>query len=160
MQNSQDPVENNSAPNTNESVEAIGPTKQGKSKAPLFIGLGVLAVAVIGVASFQVLTAPTPLEQVVDECGLSGKVAKGTEGIALDEDGKGLYLDGMGKESRGLITEEISCVLFGLDVPQSVVSRMDNTNSIMGQQEATWDNIRALWTYHPNSGFDVSLEIE
>lgn len=157
MEHSQEPVESQSGPEIKDSGESV---KQSRSKAPLFIGLGVLGVAVVGVATFQVFTSPTQLEQVVEECGLSGKAANGTAGIALDDDGKGLYLDGRGDESPGLSSEEIGCVLFGLDVPQSVVSRMDNTNSLMGQQEASWDKIRALWTYHPNSGFDVSLELE
>lgn len=157
MESTQGPVENRSA---DENSGPDTPARGSKIKVYLVAGLGVLALAVAGAISFQMLTAPTVLQQVVEKCGLSDKAEDGTVGIALDNDGKGLYLDGMGDESDGLSYEEISCVLFALDVPQSVVSRMDNTNSLMGQQEASWSKIRALWTYHPNSGFDVSLEIE
>ena len=101
------------------------------------------------------LTAPTKLESSVENCFLESNSA-----ASLDEGGKGLFLDGEGEESFGLGYGSSFCVLTELEVPDSVISRINNTTSNMGQQTATWDGITALWTYHPNRGFDINFTLD
>lgn len=44
-----------------------------------------------------------------------------------------------------------------LEVPDSVLSRMDATSSLMGVQEASFGGVTASWTYHPPNGLDVTF---
>jgi|688.fasta_scaffold209355_2 hypothetical protein len=141
-------------------VPEKGKAKRSRTRVVLVSSVLVALCIGAGVAIGTFSDPPSVFEQVIEECQLSEKATEGDSGLALDDDGKGLFLDGEGDESSGLSSEEIGCILYGLDVPSSVVSRMDSTNSLMGQQEASWDGIRALWTYHPDNGFDVALELE
>lgn len=90
------------------------------------------------------------LEAAVDDCGLSSSPY-----VVVDE--AGLFIDGRGEESPGATVEEIACVLFVLDTPGSVISRIDATNSLMGVQEASFRGLKMAWTYHPNNGLDISI---
>lgn len=110
-------------------------------------------LAVAGLLTW--LSAPTVLEKAVEACDLSYHSA-----ISLDDDKKGLYLDGEGDESAGLAVSSTVCILGALNVPDSVLNRMSNTTSLMGQQDATWDGITALWTYHPNNGLDIVFNLD
>jgi hypothetical protein len=101
------------------------------------------------------LTSPTKLEVAVEKCYLGLM-----PWASLDQDGKGLFLDGQGKEELGLTVDHTFCILRELELPISVKSRIQNTTSIMGQQEAEWDGITALWTFHPDNGLDISLEMK
>jgi hypothetical protein len=78
----------------------------------------------------------------------------------VDEDGSSLYMDGDGEESLGVNVDYQVCVLGALDVPDNIINRMSNTTSLMGMQTGSWDGIAASWTYHPNNGLDVLLELE
>jgi len=148
-----EPLDNESESVSNSENEANKP----KNRLKPLLGIGA-AVVVGGLAigfALTVFTAPTALESSVENCFL-----KESSFAALDEDGKGLYLDGEGDESSGLPIALMACVLGELEVPDSVISRIDNTSSNMGQQTATWDGITALWSYHPNSGFDINFNLD
>ncbi len=54
---------------------------------------------------------------------------------------------------------DIVCVLSELDVPDSVITKMDSTTSLDGRQEDEWAGIEASWKYHPDNGLDVVLEL-
>jgi hypothetical protein len=129
---------------------------QSKRRLKPLLGIGA-AVLVGGLAvgfALTIFTGPTKLESTVESCSLESSAA-----AALDDDGRGLYLDGKGEESSGLGIASMACVLNELEVPSSVISRIDNTSSNMGQQTATWKGITALWTYHPDNGFDINFNI-
>lgn len=51
----------------------------------------------------------------------------------------------------------VACVLQSLDVSDAVLDRMSSTNSLMGEQRARWDGIRAHWSYHPDNGMQIVL---
>ena len=40
----------------------------------------------------------------------------------------------------------------------SVIARLDSTSALMGQQEATWSDLIARWTFHPDNGLDIIIE--
>jgi hypothetical protein len=126
-----------------------------KSKKPLFIGIGVVGGGFAIATLLLLTTAPTKLEAAVETCLLEGNSS-----ISLDDDGKGLYIDGDGEENPGLSIGDTVCILRAVEVPDSVTSRMSNTTSLMGQQVADWDDITAMWTYHPNNGLDISLDLK
>ena len=135
---------------------AVTEVYQSKSWSKRLLGIGAAVVIgglVIGFA-LTMFTGPTKLESTVESCSLESSAA-----AALDDDGRGLYLDGKGEESSGLGTASMACVLNELEVPSSVISRIDNTSSNMGQQTATWKGITALWTYHPDNGFDINFNL-
>jgi hypothetical protein len=71
-----------------------------------------------------------------------------------------MYLNGEGKESSGMNVFFQVCILEELEVPDSVFDRISNTNSTMGVQEASWDNFEMSWTYHPDNGLNVSVDLK
>jgi len=97
------------------------------------------------------------LKDVYDAC-LKAEV--NSWNYSVDEDDwNSLYLDGKGETGSGMEISDIACVLFAIDTPDPVISRIDSTNSLMGQQEATFDGLDLLWTYHPDNGLDVYIEL-
>lgn len=123
----------------------------------LLSALGVITVLGIGAAVFA-LVVPTKLESTHAQC--VGENPRFAEFSALDDDGKGLFVDGAGDKSVGLVISDLACVIKNVEVPDSVISRMDNTTALMGQQEATFDGITLRWSYHPNNGLDMSFEMD
>jgi|688.fasta_scaffold52720_3 hypothetical protein len=119
--------------------------------------VGVIAAVAIGF-TVLVVAVPTKLESAHANC--VDENPRFADYSALDDDGKGLFLDGAGDKSLGLVISDLSCVITSVGVPDSVISRMDSTTSLMGQQEATFDGITVRWSYHPSNGLDISFEID
>ena len=83
------------------------------------------------------------------------------DGVTLSENGDSLYLDGDGDEDRtNLKVENILCVLTQLETPQTIITRMSNTNSTMGLLEDNFEGIKVSWTYHPDNGLDIYFKLE
>ena len=119
--------------------------------------LGITAVLAIGV-TVLVLVVPTKLEAAYSQCAKAAPDF--ATHSALDEDGNGWFLDGKGEESPGLGMPDLACAIQNVAVPDSVVSRMQSTTALMGQQEATFDGITVRWSYHPSNGLDMSFEMD
>lgn len=90
----------------------------------------------------------TQLRQAFDAC---------TAGD-LEDDDHTLLFDGVGLYGSADDFADVACVLVSLDTPQSVINKMDRTNSLAGVVEADWGNIHASWTYHPDDGMSLILE--
>lgn len=127
------------------------------NKKVIGIVFGVVAAAAIGATVFAI-TAPTKLEAAYAQCAPASP--NFITHSALDEDGKGWFLDGEGEESSGLGVSELACAIQYAAVPDSVISRMDTTTALMGQQEASFDGVTVRWTYHPDNGLDMSFEMD
>lgn len=114
------------------------------------------AVVLLVVTSVFVVRAlpNSTFNNAADEC-----LALSDRGLTIDEDGRSMYLNGEGEESGGMGVFSQVCILEELGVPDSVFDRINNTNSTMGVQEASWDNFQMSWSYHPNNGLDVSVEL-
>jgi hypothetical protein len=97
------------------------------------------------------LDVTSVLERAADRCRVGG----------VGDDGSSLELDMEGDDlgSGDLTYTEVACVLNDLDVPDSVVSKMDSTRSLDGRVTEDWNGIEATWTYHPDDGLDVILEL-
>lgn len=122
-----------------------------------YIATGVVGVVAIGATVF-VLAVPTKLEAAYAQCAKASPAF--STHSALDQDGKGWFLDGSGDESSGLWASDLSCAITNVGVPESVISRMNSTTALMGQQEATFDGITVRWSYHPSNGLDMSFEMD
>lgn len=142
-------------------------TKKGKAaneslsitlnKRVVTIVVGVIAAVAVGF-TVLVVAVPTKLESAHATCVEENP--RFADHSSLDSDGRGLFLDGAGDESAGLAISDLTCAILSLEVPDSVISRMDSTTSLMGQQEATFDGITTRWSYHPSNGLDISFEID
>jgi hypothetical protein len=84
----------------------------------------------------------------------------------LDYDQRRLTIDGKGEEdSSGASIYAVVCLLDQVRMPDAVESRWRSTNSLQGLVEGRWEvldddaEIQAAWSYHPDSGPQVALEI-
>jgi hypothetical protein len=85
------------------------------------------------------------------------------KGADFSADSQSLYLDGTGDEdylNTDVTIDDISCVISVLDVPQPIITRINNTNSQMGLVEDSFAGIYISWTYHPDNGLDLYFKLE
>lgn len=80
--------------------------------------------------------------------------------IEVLDGGDSLSISGTGDEQDGASITEVACVLTELEVPESVLSRIDRTRALDGTQDASWGDIEASWTYHPDSGLSLIIEMQ
>jgi hypothetical protein len=99
------------------------------------------------------LDVTSVLERAALRCDIDG---------AVGDDGSSLELDMEGEDygSGELSFTNIACALEELDIPDSVMSKMDSTRSLDGRVTEDWNGIEANWTYHPDDGLDVILELK
>ncbi|GAA2197084.1 hypothetical protein [Sinomonas flava] len=120
------------------------------------IGAGGMVLGVLlGVGFAQIkLPGSTPFPAALEKCEVtdSSYFRTGDEGMSLTIRSKG-------KEDPGANMTDVACVLRALEVPDSVVSKMDSTRALDGRQSGRWKNLEASWTYHPDSGMNLLLEV-
>ncbi|CEA09216.1 hypothetical protein BN1051_02583 [Arthrobacter saudimassiliensis] len=125
-------------------------------------GAWLIVGAAAGYGLAQIDFGPRPpepsemLTQAVTNCAVREE-----EGIELGDAGQSLTMDSQGTDywSVGAEWADIDCVLRKLDVPDSVLSRMDNTRALDGRQTAQWGSLTASWGYHPDSGINIVIEL-
>tara|TARA_Y100000768_G_C23757046_1_gene576757 strand:- start:118 stop:663 length:546 start_codon:yes stop_codon:yes gene_type:complete len=148
-------LNNNNSEETNVNSEnlneaEVSSEKPKKKSNNLIIGVLVISVAVIG---YIFLTQPTKLELAFENCSLREGIS-----VGLDSNGKGLFLDGKGEEDTfGVSISKQLCVLRELEMPSTVRNQINNTNSLMGVRTAEWDDISIEWSYHPDDGFNLTI---
>lgn len=137
------------------------PTRRPAWLAPA--ALGTVAGIVIGAGGLALVQAVTTgggdgrLTAALEECTDSGTGS----GLELGDDGRTLRIDTAGDgDASDTGIEYGLCVLWALDIPDSVMGRIQQTTSLDGQQEGTWDGITATWTYHPDRGLDAVLTLD
>jgi len=97
----------------------------------------------------SLFNVPNPLAKTSTTCGVG----------TLADDDHTLVVD-MAGEEPGSGTETfdgVLCVLDELDVPQSLIARMESTRALDGMQSATWSSYEVTWTYHPDDGLDLII---
>ena len=123
----------------------------------LLLGLviGLVAVPAIGNVAGGVLSAaqPSPITAATEACGVEN-----SQYIVVGDEGQSVSMDSVGDESEGADYADILCVLSELDVPDSVLNRINSTRALDGRQTADWNNLTASWGYHPNSGANIIIE--
>lgn len=100
----------------------------------------------------------TAIEQAASECSVfTGHLAGFLAGNVGDK-GATISFDTKGEDdTTGDSLDVIACVLGQLGATEFVVSQMDGTRALDGQQSATWDGYEAVWSYHPDSGMRLAI---
>lgn len=93
------------------------------------------------------------------QASLVSAVASCSPSEYITVDAAGLAMEGRGDESAGASVEDIVCVLDALDIPDSVLTRISNTNSTMGLVQGSWAEYEAEWSYHPDNGLFVFIVV-
>lgn len=119
--------------------------------------VAVIVVVIVAVAAITTALAPNRFEAALSECDLAEMGI-----LLLADDNKTLILDMEGDEAgSGLLPfEDVQCVLYALDTPSSTLTLMGSTRAMDGRQSDSWDGIEASWSYHPDNGLDVILELD
>lgn len=100
-------------------------------------------------------TAPslTVLEQAVRTCTLST-----TDSIVVGDEGMTVTVDGRGDEDPdGASISDTFCLLDATEVSTAAMAQIEGTTSLQGRQSASWGDVDASWTYHPDNGLDLIL---
>lgn len=123
----------------------------------LFAGAGLLVGLGMGLLLAQLdFSSPSnALANAVAECQVEDDPY-----IQLGDEGQSLAMDSEGQESGGADFADIACVLGAVNLPDSVSSQMDSTRALDGRQTAEWDGFSASWSYHPDSGMNVVVNVE
>lgn len=124
-----------------------------KTKGFVIALVVVLTLAVAGGAflTWRAFVAPSELEKVAEACDVVG---------LLEDEGKSITFDTLGKDESGIERGDIfdvGCVTNRLDAPNYVTTHIDSTRALDGQQSDEWDDYEARWSYHPDSGLDLTI---
>lgn len=104
-------------------------------------------------AAAQKAAQEAVLSDAVATCDLQSAV-----GVDIGDGGRTVSFDTRGNDdSSGASIEQVACVLFAVDTPDAVISRIDATRALDGTQTANWGSISASWGYHPDSGMTLVL---
>ena len=139
---------------TKQASEAASPRKPRSRWVAIAIPLGVAAVALLAgppiIHAAQEAMTPR-FETAAEACELVPLLVVADKGTTLT-----LTTAGESGVSYTDI-EDVACVLAKLEVPSYVVSHIDSTRALDGQQTDEWDGISARWTYHPEDGLHLVL---
>lgn len=58
---------------------------------------------------------------------------------------------------QGVPYSLMNCVYNKLKMPSWVVARIESTRSIDGEKTARWRGYKAFWTFHPESGLNMTV---
>jgi hypothetical protein len=115
----------------------------------------VLALVVVGVGYVLLSGGPPRAQVAAEECGIEQQHFEVADG------GNTIIIDGPAEVG---ITEafftDLECVWDALAMPQHIRTRVGNTSSLSGQQQASWEGLSASWTYHPDNGLDMEIHEE
>jgi len=90
-------------------------------------------------------------EKVYSSCG-------SPEGVSIVDDGKTMIIDGKGEEdSYGASTESLFCIIKGVKTPDYIVNGIETTRALDGKQMQEFNNITVSYSYHPNTGMNLSF---
>ena len=139
---------------TDQASEVASPRRARRRWVAITIPLGVAAAALLAgsLIIHAAQEAMTPrFETAAEACELVPLLVVADKGATLT-----LTTAGESGVSYTDI-EDVACVLAKLEVPSYVVSHIDSTRALDGQQTDEWDGISARWTYHPEDGLHLVL---
>jgi hypothetical protein len=99
-------------------------------------------------------------DRVTPEGGLTVMLVDDDQALIIDTNPLEGYNDRYGYGSTDDDADGLICVLRQLSTPQVVVSRVERTTALQGDQEATADGLAYRWTYHPDHGTEMSISYE
>ncbi len=115
-----------------------------------------MLAAVGAVAVGAAVGQPTALEKAYSQYEDLGITSSSIE---LVDDGRTIIVDGEGDEQSGAPMEAIASLVTALEMPTSIVTKIENTRALDGTQSDSWDGIEVSWSYHPDTGIDMVLEL-
>jgi hypothetical protein len=122
------------------------------------LGAGVAIVFVIGLLGGRAPLAGTKstpafvaARESCDPASLGTIVADGNKTLLVN--GKG------GEDATGVPVETEACILQKLGASSAVTAHMESTRALDGRQTDTWGDYKAAWTYHPDSGLDIVIQL-
>lgn len=101
------------------------------------------------------IPAKTPIQAAAVDC-LVAEANVGDAGKSISFDTEGNDDPATGNDEM----EDVACVLNALNVPDYVVTHIDDTRALDGMQEDTWDGYTARWTYHPDDGMNLTVYVK
>jgi hypothetical protein len=116
-------------------------------------------------AVFQATSTTTTVKEVDRRLSLAYTSCDllSVKGASHSLESQSIYLDGTGEDdylNTDVTIDDISCVIYELDVPQPIITRINNTTSLMGLVEDSFAGIYISWTYHPDNGLDLYFKLE
>ncbi|PZE71787.1 hypothetical protein DEJ27_03145 [Curtobacterium sp. MCPF17_018] len=121
--------------------------------------VAIASIIIVGVAGCAKQEPPTPrFKTAVSKCDLKGK-----DGVEYADKGVSLILSTAGEDDLSADQANIlnvMCVLKRVKASAALQDRMLSTRAMDGMQEGDFRGIHASWTYHPDNGFNLSLEDE
>jgi hypothetical protein len=113
--------------------------------------LGIVAASALAFSLTGCAGKFDTFQKAYDTCGAP-------EGITVSDEGKTITINGIGEDDySGAGLYDTVCVLDAIKTPEYVISNMETTNSLMGRQNATFDEIDISWSYHPDNGLDIVI---
>jgi len=106
-------------------------------------------------AAFDACT--TELDKALVSSGMASEAVSG-DFLQLAGDERTLTVGNApqgGDLSAPLTIPAVACLLDELDAPSSVMSKMQQTRALDGQQAEAWDDYEVTWTYHPDDGLSA-----
>ncbi|MFC3493199.1 hypothetical protein [Glycomyces rhizosphaerae] len=103
----------------------------------------------------------TPTEQVAQIRleAVRSTCAPSAESVRVEDDGKTMIIErALAEEDPGIGWDELGCLFEELEMPDSVLSRVQSTNSFSGIVDDEWPGFTAFWTYHRDSGLHMTIE--
>lgn len=153
---------NTAAPQVNFTPGPPVKTSTGLPKGALFAIIGGGAFVLIVLIATAVITFSFVAQQnrLAAFPNAVAACAKNTSVEVMDE-GRTLLIDGEGDDygSGDISVAETACMLDVLNADSAVLTKMSETRALDGRQTATWDGITASWSYHPDNGLDILLEL-
>lgn len=140
------------------------PTKRGP--LPWLIGALVVSVLAVGGLLYVLLgdrahQAPvTPVSAPPDRSAALKEVRNtcdDTGSISLADGGRTLIIDG--GRSPSTQTYMMNCALDHLGASRAIREHVATTRALDGQQTESWPGYTARWTYHPDDGLRMTIQV-
>ncbi len=116
----------------------------------------MIAVVAVSGCSKDEKPAPTPTDRLAAAQQKCDPAKAGTE---VADQGKTMIIKTRGeKDPTGIGLDGLACIAVELDMSRAVVAHLDRTNALSGEQQDAWPGYTARWTFHPDSGVNMTIQ--
>lgn len=100
----------------------------------------------------------TILQEARLTCGLQTRLDDPMAYISIGDEGRSLTMATV----DGYVSDELdaaNCILDELDTPDSTRGLIGDTTALMGRQTDSFDDLELSWSYHPDDGLGLTVEL-